>query len=183
MANKLSNFELNAQLQILDARLKKTEQNVSVLAKGLSEVSLAANAKTGATFGGLAAQFAGMASMQGNSFATAFSSIADTIDGSSLQQFMEGLTLQKAMKALGSTTMSQSIVNAATQRLREEYDKAKLDYDTEMAKLPIDRIQSVIDSANKAMGIATDATDTLSSAQKATDNISKAVSKSSIITG
>jgi hypothetical protein len=100
--------QLNAQLQILDARVKQAEKQVAVLGKGLAEVAGGVTTPAGP----IGAGFKAMAAAQGQAFADAYNGVLNSLP-TSLTDAMMGMLIQMALKQLGSlNTQFDVAVNA-----------------------------------------------------------------------
>ena len=119
--SKGCNDQLNAQLQILDARLKQAENQVAVLGKGLAEVAAGvASGSPLAIAGTIGAGFQAMATFQGKAFSDAYAALITKIP-TDITAFMSGMLLQLALQQLGTATISVEEISNAEAILNAQF--------------------------------------------------------------
>jgi hypothetical protein len=111
--------QLNAQLQILDARVKQAEKQVAVLGKGLAEVAGGVTTPAGP----IGAGFKAMAAAQGQAFADAYNGVLNSLP-TSLTDAMMGMLIQMALKQLGSVSLAVTEMANALASLNTQFDVA-----------------------------------------------------------
>lgn len=118
MASTMCKNQLNAQLQIIDARLKAAEKNIGVLVKAVASTALTASTAMSATPNGLTSALAAFGTQTGNALASAWTSFIDqvpAVDSNAIQ----GAAITAAVASLGAVGQYVAPVEAAMSQITD----------------------------------------------------------------
>lgn len=180
MASTACENQLNAQLQIIDTRLKAAEENIGVLAKAVGAVASTSITATGATPNQFTTALVAMFTQSGNAFAAGWQNFINKVpqlDADAIQ----GLAITAAVQALGAVGQYVQPFEMAAQQFTAMIISLQADIQRALNEVPPDLAEVAI--LTQQIADIEQAKSGLTSAMEALDNIAKCKSASLMISG
>lgn len=147
MASNVCKEQLNAQLQIMDQRLKQAEKNLSVLGKSVGALAKSTVTATGTIPNQLTAAMIVLYEQSGDVLGKLWDelvSTAESLDEIGLQS-LEGAAIKASMTALGTADQYLNSFNQASQQLLATLDILIVELGA--AGEDVDQAQAALDAA------------------------------------
>lgn len=178
MASAACKKQLNAQLQIMDARLKAAEKNIGVLVKGLTKLTAATISATGTAPNDFTVALLAMASTSGNALASGWNNFIDlvpSVDSDAIQ----GAAITAAVASLGAVGQYVAPIEAAISQVAELVINLEAQIQVALSGEPPNYILAEL--LGRKISDLQVVSDGLTSAMVALDNIAKCKSSSLMV--